>query len=231
MSEQTLDLVISHFAEDLNWLKRVPKEFRCFVYHKGESNTIPEIRNTVFQSRIENVGREAHTYIHHIVTQYDDLSDITVFLQGHPFDHCHDLHARLRELATKTNISNDGFTWLGFIIDTDDAMGRRLFVPWSKNVNQRELDINQRYRKIFQTEGQDDYRFFPGGQFIVSSDLIRSKEMAFYKRMLSIAEDDSDFAYCVERFWDQVFGCSFVTEEMMNGLETVYLKQIKRLNS
>ena len=31
---------------------------------------------------LPNVGRESHTYLTHIVTQYDDLSDYTIFFQG-----------------------------------------------------------------------------------------------------------------------------------------------------
>ena len=35
----------------------------------------------------ECCGREAGTWLHHIVTNYDRLADRTVFLQGDPFDH------------------------------------------------------------------------------------------------------------------------------------------------
>ena len=37
---------------------------------------------------LPNVGREADTYLHHILARYDDLADVVVFCQGNPLDHC-----------------------------------------------------------------------------------------------------------------------------------------------
>ena len=36
---------------------------------------------------LPNRGREAGTWLHHIVSNYDRLADRTVFMQGDPFDH------------------------------------------------------------------------------------------------------------------------------------------------
>lgn len=38
--------------------------------------------------RLLNVGRESDTYLHHIVSNYENgLADVTIFCQGDPFDH------------------------------------------------------------------------------------------------------------------------------------------------
>ena len=74
-------LVIARYNEDVTWLDDIKlKDVRIKVYNKGlalESNWIP----------LPNVGRESHTYISHIINNYDNLSPITVFLQASPFDH------------------------------------------------------------------------------------------------------------------------------------------------
>lgn len=36
---------------------------------------------------LENVGRETHTYLHYIITNYDNLPDVIVFTQGRILDH------------------------------------------------------------------------------------------------------------------------------------------------
>lgn len=46
---------------------------------------------TLVVKRIPNVGREADTYLHHIISNYGTgLPATTIFCQGHPFDHSPD---------------------------------------------------------------------------------------------------------------------------------------------
>ena len=72
------DLVVARYHEDLWWLERVPAE-RKFIYNKGAPlpGSIP----------LANVGREAETFLYHIVQQYEDLAACTTFAQGNPLDH------------------------------------------------------------------------------------------------------------------------------------------------
>ncbi|MFM7373695.1 MAG: DUF3431 domain-containing protein, partial [Chthoniobacterales bacterium] len=97
------ELVVARYDEDLAWLKRVPKEFLVTVYDKGDGSSggVP----------LNNEGREAHTYLHHLTERYESLADVTVFVQGHPFDHAPDLHKVLRALADGSFNVTD-FHWL-----------------------------------------------------------------------------------------------------------------------
>ena len=227
-----LDLVISHYNEDLRWLKKAPKEFRVVLYSKGNTPNLSFLEREPVVVPLPNVGREAHTWAVYLEAVVDDPPEGAVFLQGHPFDHCQDVHQRLKALASgETKIPDSGFEWWGFIIETDDPMGRRVFVPWSKNYDSRELDIGKRFEAIFQRPGPTRYRFYPGGQFVVSGAAIGRNSKVFYRRIRELLECDEDAAYGLERFWDQVFGTTFVTDAMMGGQETVYLKKIKRLDS
>src|SRR5688572_16556932 len=111
----SLELVVARYNENLNWLRRVPKEFRVTIYDKSDEN-LPNAMD------LPNVGREAHTYLWHIVARYDSLAEVTVFCQGRPFDHAYDFHQTLRDLA-ESPVCHD-FLPLGHIVDTDDACGR-----------------------------------------------------------------------------------------------------------
>lgn len=85
-SPQGIELVVSRYAEDLTWLARPPFDaFRAVtVYDKNDrgdtsaGNPPPYAR----VRRLPNVGREGHTILHHILTRYDSLADVTVFLVG-----------------------------------------------------------------------------------------------------------------------------------------------------
>ncbi|MEM1158617.1 MAG: DUF3431 domain-containing protein [Verrucomicrobiota bacterium] len=228
-----LDLVVSHYNEDLRWLKKVPEEFRIVLYAKG--NELPELsflerELTVLQ--LPNAGREAHTWMAYLESVAEDPPEGAVLLQGHPFDHCHDAHQRLKALASgDADLPESGFEWWGFIIETDDSMGRRVFVPWSKNEDSRKLDIGKRFEALFRRPGPARYRFYPGGQFAVSAAAIQRNSRNFYHQVREMLEADEDAAYCLERFWDFVFGVTAVSDVMMGGKETVYLKKIKRLDA
>lgn len=222
LSVFTLELVVARYNEDLNWLRRVPKPIRVTVYDK--SGTEPVYPGA---TPLPNVGREAHTYLHHIVSRYDSLSDWTIFCQGKPFDHAYDFHHRLRAMvADPTAIGL--FQWLGHIIDTDDERGQRLFVTWSKNAAGRGLNLAGFHQALFGTAGPALYPFVLGAQFVVHRDVIRQRPRAFYEHALAVSVTFPDAAHGYERTWDRVFGQIGIDPVWLNGRLTVYLKPVKQ---
>tara|TARA_Y100000389_G_C17471116_1_gene531039 strand:+ start:4711 stop:6876 length:2166 start_codon:yes stop_codon:yes gene_type:complete len=76
------DVVIARYNESLEWCK--PYASMCIVYNKGE----PLKNNFGLKIRqLTNVGRESHTYLSHIIYNWDTLNDYTVFLQGGDIGH------------------------------------------------------------------------------------------------------------------------------------------------
>jgi hypothetical protein len=72
-------IVVARYNESIDWTK----SYNCIIYNKGDP--IENTNTTTIP--LPNVGREGHTYLHHIINHYDNLSDYTMFLQGNPFDH------------------------------------------------------------------------------------------------------------------------------------------------
>jgi hypothetical protein len=215
-----MELVVARYEENLNWLRRVPGEFTITVYDKSTS---PALNAT----SLPNIGREAHTYLHHIVARYDSLPDLTVFCQGKPFDHAYDFHHTLRALASgEKRVEN--FFWLGHIADTDSADGV-LFRNWSKNEDGRGLDLNGFHRTLLGEDGPREYAFLLGGQFIAARECIRRQSKEFYQCALQLSVDFPDAAHCYERIWDRVFSEAESTRTRMDGEKTRYFKRIKRL--
>ncbi len=213
-----IELVVARYLEDLAWLNNIPPQISARVYDKSPSGDLP------------NIGREAHTYLHHIVENYDALPDLTIFAQGKPFDHAFDFHKTLRAL-TATTPDVLVFRWLGHIIDTDDDNGTRLFATWSKNNGNERLDMNGFHRALFGENGPPTYTFVLGAQFVATRELIRSRSLEFWRRALQVSIDFPDAAHCYERSWDRVFGVAGINRDWLNGRETVYLKPIKRLEN
>jgi hypothetical protein len=220
-----VEIVVARYREAVSWLRNTPPRFAVTIYDKGGSlEPLPGTRI----ERLENAGFEAHSYLHHITSNYDRLSPLTVFCQGHPFDHAHDLHPFLRSLDRGETVV-PGFHWLGFIIDSDDPRGHRLFVPWSKNKDQRELFLDEFYARLLDEPAPAWTHFYVGAQFAVSRAQIRKRPLAFYQRALELSLTFPDAGSCLERVWDRVFLAHGVDPALLGGQQCRYLKPIRRL--
>ena len=77
-TRREVEVVIAAYDEDISWAEMYSSI--AVVYSKSEAALVPSHFNNVH--RIPNVGRETHTYLHHIVQNYDRLANLTVFAQG-----------------------------------------------------------------------------------------------------------------------------------------------------
>ena len=78
-----IEIVVSRYNESLDWIKDNPfNEYNMVVYNKGPNDNFEKTQNIMKTVPLENVGRCDHTYLYHIVNNYDNLAEITVFLPG-----------------------------------------------------------------------------------------------------------------------------------------------------
>lgn len=78
---EKLEVIVAHNDEDLHWLRPFLRHLgvKVSIYSKGGRNLAPDLHaHTIY---LDNIGRESHTYLYHIVTRYDSLSEITLFCQ------------------------------------------------------------------------------------------------------------------------------------------------------
>jgi hypothetical protein len=95
---KSCQLVISHYNEDLSYLNDVPfVDNTQIIYTKGIIS--PECLQCDNIIKLDNVGVCVHTYLHHIIENYDNLADVTVFLPGS----CMDDHKKMITLDTINN--------------------------------------------------------------------------------------------------------------------------------
>jgi UDP-galactopyranose mutase len=198
-----LELVVARHREPVEWLRHVPEAIRVTVYDKGgdlDPARLPWAR----VETLPNLGREAHTYLHHLVTRRGRLAPVTVFCQGRPFDHCPDLHRTLRALVAGER-RVEGFLWLGSAEDVDDPRGRRLFTRWSKNHDGRELALDRFHLELFGRPAPAEVRFRLGGQFALTAEAAARVDCDFYEKALELSLSFPDAAHCYERLWGPVF--------------------------
>lgn len=79
-----MNIVVARYKEDISWITELKNINTKYIYNKSGSNEyIP----------LPNIGREAHTFLYHIVNNYDELmntpNNITFFSQGKISDHTH----------------------------------------------------------------------------------------------------------------------------------------------
>ena len=125
-------------------------------------------------------------------------------------------------------VARCGWAPLGHIADSDDPRGERLFKGWSKNEDGRVLDVAEFHRALFDSPQPDQYTFRLGAQFIVTSDCIRRRSLAFYRRALQMSVEFPDAPHCFERAWPFVFDVPNPDSVWLEGYKTAYLKPLQR---
>lgn len=200
-----VEIVISRYKEDLAWTKDIPmyvlerpglsKVPLVRVYNKNNLLNDPYLSNTAQSAEIVNLanhqtGREAHTYLYHIIAHYYTLADTTIFMQGHPFDHNPDILSKIRDY--------DSFNWLNENWHTCDANG----CPHHCN-----LPVGMIYEGLFNEPFPGEITFIPGAQFAVTRNEIQRKPLVYYERLAAILETTYEpwYAWAMERFWRKVF--------------------------
>ena len=200
-------IVVARYNENIEWTKQLPN---VRIYNKG--SPIP------YAITLPNVGREGHTYYTHLVENYDNLPDYTIFLQGNPFDHSpHILENIYMYLAQMQNSNDDlDFAFLSEEILECSLQGCQ-FHP--------NLPLMEVYQHLFlenenEEKDEDDkkdnnilvdpafrFRFGAGAQFIVSKRSIRQRPKAFYSKIVKLLEYDINpiEGFVIERFHELVF--------------------------
>lgn len=217
---QLLDVVIAHYSTDthpepLDWLVQLHKvrpDARIYVYYKGDVPCIPDGVHVHAVCQLPNVGRESHTYLHHILQHYgtnsvaqNTFAQNTLFTQGAPLE-----HRPARELYGEFLAGAQS----GLYPPTPGA----LFAPTWRNVGGSIKEsvggtdggIGDWWGHVF-----EKHEPFPGrllviwaAIFNVSRDRILRRPRAFYERaIVTVAHQvNPEEGHYFERSWGNVFG-------------------------
>lgn len=182
-------LIVSRYNENIDWLSKI--DFDYIIYNKGEPNL-----NYI---NLPNVGREADTYLNYIISNYNNLTDITIFSQGNPFDHCYDIVERINSTYDVDNV-----TWLG-----------SNWGPVTKNYEggpgSVSLPLLPLCKELFDVSYDNDtmFTFSAGAQYMVPKKFIINKSLEWWKYCYSVFNkyiETSPWAF--ERLWPMIWNYS-----------------------
>jgi hypothetical protein len=195
-------IVIARYNEDISYL--IPFANVSIVYNKGDSNIPKEFTNVI---NLPNIGRESHTYLYHIITNYNYLANNTIFIQGNIKDHKlldfkeyiqnTDFTGKLSENNTiilKSNISHKG-KYLKDLIN--GSLKKSNYTPFTFIYNILGLDI----------KNENKVNIVWGANFSVSNKLIKNKPIEYYKNIIKYLEynNNPEEGHFFERSWYLIF--------------------------
>ena len=77
-----IEIIVSRYNEDLSWTLEYPFHlFKYTVYNKGPNIDFEKSHVSKIIT-LPNVGRCDHTYLYHVVNNYSNLANVTVFFPG-----------------------------------------------------------------------------------------------------------------------------------------------------
>jgi hypothetical protein len=208
---------VARCNEDVGWIASASASANVLIYNKGARLNLP---NEVI---LPNVGRESHTYLHHIIENYDNLCDITVFAQGRIHDHgyehdirgfdgliaqCrshgHSTNHRICECATAPNYFSPDFNMLpelapglhhAYMVDATEIM-KIPFSAWFKQ--------NTGY------EYKGTVFIYVAGIFAMSKQQILTRPKEYYESLQKqLCNCNAPIeGHFMERSWYYVFRCA-----------------------
>lgn len=200
-----IEIVVAKYHEDIRWLDAYTR-LRTVIYDKSES---PRFKP------LPNIGREAHTYLHHICENYDRLADTTVFLQGDPSAHVADLHEGIWQLDRDI-----GFRDLSDHVLVEDKLGRPVHPG---------LRLDEMYERLFGKSGRDYYLSYAGACFAVSRSNVVGLPQSFYENAMAAVVERPQGPWEIERLWRDIFHTSAVTEGVVTAADTRFFRDLQLL--
>lgn len=206
----SVQMVVAKYNEDIAWVKETGLEY--VVYDKGPKPVAGALV-------LENIGREAHTYLTHILQNWDNLASHTAFVQGDPFDHLEqERRVEPWELAdmiascVQKKVPFRGFAWfrlqcdgLGRPHSLADPENKGRWAGWGK-----DIPVEKTFLELFDATPPKQYIARAAtGLFCVSARRIQTRPQAFYAHALRLIEDDPHDAentgHAFERLWQLIF--------------------------
>ncbi len=197
ITDNKLSMVVARYNENIDWVKKYKN---VIVYNKGDPTNLYKLQ--IPFTKLNNVGREGHTFLYHIINNYENLSNWTVFIQGNPFDHCPNFYEKIDNLFEniENNLTfNEDFNFLSDTIYYSDIIN----CPYHSGIPLKKV-----YNDIFETNEEDrPIIFSPGAQFYVSKKLILTKPKIYYEKILKLLDYDINpiEGFCIERLWKYIF--------------------------
>lgn len=226
----TVQVVISRYNEnDFHMLlPMLPSAWSIVIYNKGPNklDIPPNELHRITTIPLLNVGREGHTYLHHIIENYNNLFDVTLFIPASALDDSqYDKSLKFRTVVDTVRYAYvSAFPSNEEPVDLHDPeiynFERVSYVATNKNnkdLNPQSKTEKSRYRPygkwyehVFKEPGYivpDKIALCWHGIFAVQKKHILQRSIMLYKDLISYVDTDSnpEAGHFLERSYTTIF--------------------------
>ncbi len=180
----------------MKWLKYIPKkeerDYSIYLSNSGDETQNPNVDKEVM---VENIGREAGHYLQYLISNYENLPDVVVFLQAEPWPHFNQKVEVLMELLW----GNPRFRFpLCYIGESYNEIGLPIEKHSLKEAILKKGWGDQQIPK--------STRMAIGAQFYVKKNIILKRSILHYQSILDCHNwDGISLAHILEPHWASVF--------------------------
>ena len=224
---------VAHFVSQVMALSNVRRlQPRIYAYVKGGTGQAAAVKAVGFADKVldtPNVGREAETYLRHILAHYEKLPDHIFFTQGLP-QYNDSVDALGRFFTHKTGILGlsaitvctcEGFsdTWTGGQMGSEHAgfiRLREMWVLFQRTLCPKEyacfhngMFVVSKERMLLHPKSL--YEYVHGLFFLLREDPLRHNEDKYFNHDKVVTPAESGWrtlAHVMERTWFFVFNCT-----------------------
>ncbi len=214
-------IIIARYKEDISYLLNDEfKNYHIIIYNKGDEITNQEIINKCKIIQLPNVGKCDHTYLHHIIENYENISNVTVFLPAsfYLMDYKKARGLKVIEKVNETNNTVFPVTNVGSSVLETDYLNNFALDEWKTSFGNNQ-DSNTNYKTKLSPErpyGKWYEKHFPNnkcpyvcymGIFAISKKDIHKNPIEKYKTLISYVDDDlnPEAGHFIERAWVSLF--------------------------
>jgi len=223
---RSFEIVISRYNEPLEWTLTAPFCFyKYIVYNKGSNDHFEKthVSNTI---QLDNVGKEIHTYLYHIIQNYDSLSEIVMFLPASmSVFYKSEKAISLLETTTKRNFEYAIF--LGQQTESVQTYFEKFELDcWKSTTKENQVDKDysllpcpiRPYGKWYEHHFPNKLTHWWSYNCVFSIDRrdILQHPKEYYMNLIqgvSVANDTEEGHY-IERSWEAIFGPFTYTQPM-----------------
>jgi len=201
------DIVVARYNEPLTWLDYLTPEQKAHikVYNKG-----PDDLPCPVTEKLPNVGREGHTYLWYIIQNYERLPDYLIFIQANPFDH---FNFKAKDMSDVVSDWLREIKWYGITegISSDkyqhDISHESRFKYYKGNLHPSSKNLGEWMDEFIEPGVCPPKRMHACGCFGVSSNLIKTRPVEYYKRILDelAVDNNPESGHYLERSWHYIF--------------------------
>lgn len=211
---KTIGIVVARYKEDLSWLncreiEELKSEYNVniYIYNKGDNFGDPNFSKIV---NLPNVGVNNHTNLYHVINNYHNLDDVTIFLPGSArhkdkhkatnavLKHGKNYHSYFTFVTNQRNLNSFKITKYKNRSKENQTSNKlaectiRPYGKWYEHVTGKKLTNNfVNYMDIFSA----------------SKEKIHQYPIEFYEKIISFCQDDklTETAHYIERLWYDIF--------------------------